>query len=112
MSFAVSIIFCVIIGFTLMSSGSVNVVYAQEPLPGKIGTVSGLFFGLAFGAGGLGAAALGALADSTSIETVIKLCALLPLIGSLAIFLPSDRKLSEWAEEAERSQAASAGPDK
>lgn len=111
-SFAVSIIFCVIIGFTLMSSGSVNVVYAQELLPGKIGTVSGLFFGLAFGAGGLGAAALGALADSTSIETVIKLCALLPLIGLLAIFLPSDRKLSEWAEEAERSQAASAGSDK
>ncbi|WP_248926148.1 MFS transporter [Paenibacillus hamazuiensis] len=108
-NFTLSIVFCVIIGFTIMSSGSVNVVYAQELLPGNIGTVSGLFFGLAFGAGGLGAAALGALADSTSIEHVIKLCAYLPLIGLLAIFLPSDRKLKIWAEEAERSQAAKSG---
>lgn len=98
-----SIIFCVLIGFTIMSSGSVNIVYAQELLPGSIGTVSGLFFGLAFGAGGLGAAALGALADTTSIAYVIKLCAFLPLIGLLAIFLPSDRKLRQWAEEAEPS---------
>jgi FSR family fosmidomycin resistance protein-like MFS transporter len=90
-----------IIGFMMMSSGSVNVVYAQEMLPGNIGTVSGLFFGLSFGAGGLGAAALGALADQTSIEFVIQLCAIFPLIGLLAIFLPSDRKLAQWAAEAE-----------
>jgi FSR family fosmidomycin resistance protein-like MFS transporter len=105
-NFTTSIVFCIIIGFTIMSSGSVNVVYAQELLPGNIGTVSGLFFGLAFGAGGLGAAALGALADSTSIDYVIKLSALLPLIGLLAIFLPSDRKLNQWAAEAELAQAA------
>ncbi|WP_240413947.1 MFS transporter [Paenibacillus periandrae] len=100
-NFQISIVFCIIIGFTIMSSGSVNVVYAQELLPGNIGTVSGLFFGLAFGAGGLGAALLGMLADSTSIDYVIKLCAFLPLLGLLAIFLPSDRKLAEWAKEAE-----------
>ena len=83
-NFTVSIVFCIIIGFMMMSSGSVNVVYAQEMLPGNIGTVSGLFFGLSFGAGGLGAAALGALADQTSIEFVIQLCAIFPLIGLLA----------------------------
>ncbi|NHN28795.1 MFS transporter [Paenibacillus agricola] len=104
-NFQISILFCIIIGFTIMSSGSVNVVYAQELLPGHIGAVSGLFFGLAFGAGGLGAAALGMLADSTSIDYVIKLCCFLPLIGLLAIFLPSDRKLKEWAVEAELAQA-------
>ncbi|CAG7633824.1 MFS transporter [Paenibacillus allorhizosphaerae] len=106
MNFTTSVVFCVIIGFTIMSSGSVNIVYAQELLPGNIGTVSGLFFGLAFGAGGLGAAALGALADTTSIAYVIKLCAFLPLIGLLTIFLPSDRKLRQWAEEAEQNQIA------
>lgn len=99
-----SIIFSVIIGVTIMSSGSVNVVYAQELLPGNIGTVSGLFYGLAFGAGGLGAAALGALADFTSIVFVMKLVAFLPLIGLLAILLPSDRKLKEWASKAEALQ--------
>lgn len=107
--FGASIAFCVIIGFTIMSSGSVNVVYAQELLPGHIGAVSGLFFGLAFGAGGLGAAALGALADSAGIDTVIKLCALLPLIGLLAVFLPSDRKLAQWAAEAETARTADGG---
>ncbi|MEK3721705.1 MFS transporter [Paenibacillus sp. FSL H8-0034] len=105
-NFQISIVFCIIIGFTIMSSGSVNVVYAQELLPGNIGTVSGLFFGLAFGAGGLGAALLGMLADSTSIDYVIKLCAFLPLLGLLAIFLPSDRKLAEWAKEADDRQSA------
>lgn len=92
-NFTTSIIFCIIIGFTIMSSGSVTVVYAQELLPGNIGTVSGLFFGLSFGAGGLGAAALGALADNMSIEYVIKLCSWFPLIGLMTIFLPPDRKL-------------------
>jgi MFS transporter, FSR family, fosmidomycin resistance protein len=92
-NFTTSIIFCIIIGFTIMSSGSVTVVYAQELLPGNIGTVSGLFFGLSFGAGGLGAAALGALADSMSIEYVIRLCSWFPLIGLMTVFLPPDRKL-------------------
>jgi len=57
-------------------------------LPGKIGLVSGLFFGFAFGMGGLGSAVLGMLADKTSVEYVYKLCAFLPLIGILTAFLP------------------------
>ncbi len=56
---------------------------------GSVGTVSGLFFGLAFGMGGLGAAALGELADMTSIQTVYRICAFLPAIGLLAVFLPN-----------------------
>lgn len=90
-----------IIGVTIIASSSVVVVYAQELVPGKIGTVSGLFFGLSFGIGGLAAAALGALADWTSLGLVIHLCAFLPLLGLLTIFLPSDRKLREWADQAE-----------
>lgn len=80
--------FTVIIGLILASAFPAIVVYAQELMPGKVGTVSGLFFGFAFGMGGLGAAALGALADVTSIATVYKVCAFLPLIGLLAAFLP------------------------
>jgi FSR family fosmidomycin resistance protein-like MFS transporter len=58
-------------------------------VPGKVGTVSGLFFGFAFGMGGLGAALLGALADLTSIGTVYQFCAFLPVIGLLTVFLPN-----------------------
>jgi len=64
------------------------VVYAQELLPGRIGTVSGLMFGLAFGLGGLGAAGLGELADHTSIFLVFNLCSALPLLGMFAVLLP------------------------
>jgi FSR family fosmidomycin resistance protein-like MFS transporter len=64
----------------------------QELLPGRIGMVSGLFFGFAFGMGGLGAAVLGLLADHTSIELVYKICAFLPLLGFLTIFLPDNRQ--------------------
>jgi FSR family fosmidomycin resistance protein-like MFS transporter len=63
-------------------------VYAQDLVPGKVGAISGLFFGLAFGMGGIGAAVLGALADKTSIEFVYHVCAFLPAIGLLAVFLP------------------------
>jgi len=87
-------VLCACIGFILLSGFSVIVVYAQELLPGKVGTVSGLFFGLAFGLGGIGSAVLGTLADATSITFVIKLCAFLPLIGLLAAFLPTDKKLN------------------
>ncbi|OPH59434.1 Fosmidomycin resistance protein [Paenibacillus ferrarius] len=86
-------ILCACIGFILLSGFSVIIVYAQELLPGKVGTVSGLFFGVAFGLGGIGSAVLGMLADATSISFVIKLCAFLPLIGLLAAFLPTDKKL-------------------
>lgn len=63
----------------------------QELLPGRIGMVSGLFFGFAFGMGGLGAAVLGLIADHTSIYLVYKICAFLPLLGILTIFLPDNR---------------------
>lgn len=79
----------VFIGVILASAFSAILVYAQELLPGKIGTISGLFFGFAFGMGGLGSALLGAYADSTSIEHVYNVCAFLPLIGILTAFLPN-----------------------
>lgn len=84
-------ILTVFIGIIIASAFSAILVYAQELLPGKIGLVSGLFFGFAFGMGGLGSAVLGALADKTSIEYVFKLCAFLPLIGILTAFLPDLR---------------------
>ena len=82
----------VIIGLVLASAFSAILVYAQELVPGKVGTISGLFFGFAFGMGGIGAALLGQLADATNIETVYQLCAYLPLIGLLTAFLPTLRK--------------------
>ena len=78
----------VIIGLVLSSAFSAILVFAQELVPGKIGMISGLFFGLAFGMGGLGAAVLGVLADHTSIDFVYKVCAYLPALGLLAYFLP------------------------
>jgi len=77
-----------IIGLILASAFSAIIVYAQELVPGKVGTIAGLFFGLAFGIGGLGAAALGVLADVTSLMFVFKVCAWLPALGLLTAFLP------------------------
>ncbi|HLH49684.1 MAG TPA: MFS transporter [Roseiarcus sp.] len=85
---AATIALSVAIGLILSSAFSAIVVYAQELMPGQVGMVSGLFFGLAFGMAGLGAAALGKLADWTSIEFVYQACAFLPAIGLLAAFLP------------------------
>jgi len=85
----------VIIGLILSSAFSAIVVYAQELVPGKLGTVSGLFFGLAFGMGGLGSALLGNLADHTSITFVFKVCAFLPLIGIVTGFLPNIEQKAE-----------------
>jgi len=78
----------VIIGMMLASAFPAIVVYAQELVPGKVGTISGLFFGLAFGLAGLGAAVLGQLADYKSIEFVYQVCAFLPALGLLTVFLP------------------------
>jgi FSR family fosmidomycin resistance protein-like MFS transporter len=78
----------VVIGLILASAFSAIVVYAQELVPGRVGLISGVFFGFAFGMGGLGAAVLGALADRVGIETVYAMCAFLPMIGLLAAFLP------------------------
>lgn len=79
----------VVIGLILSSAFPAIVVFAQELFPGKVGTVSGLFFGFSFGMAGLGAALLGRLADATSIEQVYQLCAFLPLMGLFAAFLPN-----------------------
>ena len=76
------------IGLILASAFSAILVYAQDLIPGKVGMISGLFFGLAFGMGGLGAAVLGHVADATSIEFVYRVCAWLPAIGILAALLP------------------------
>ncbi len=78
----------VVIGLILASAFSAILLYAQDLLPGKVGLVAGLFFGLAFGLGGIGAAVLGLLADATSIGFVYALCAWLPAIGLLAVLLP------------------------
>ena len=79
----------VIIGFVIASAFSAILVYAQELVPGRVGMISGLFFGFAFGMGGIGAAVLGKLADVTSIAFVYKVCAYLPAIGLLTGFLPN-----------------------
>jgi len=79
----------VIIGFILASAFSAILVYAQELVPGKVGMISGLFFGFAFGIAGIGAAVLGQLADHTSIEFVYRLCAYLPALGLLTAWLPA-----------------------
>ena len=78
----------ILIGLILSSAFSAIVVFAQELLPGHIGAVAGLFFGLSFGLGGLGAAALGLLADRAGLDAVYQVCAFLPAIGLLAVFLP------------------------
>lgn len=79
----------VVIGLVLASAFSAILIYAQELVPGKVGMISGVFFGFAFGMGGLGAAALGSLADHTSIYFVYHVCSFLPLIGLLTAFLPN-----------------------
>jgi FSR family fosmidomycin resistance protein-like MFS transporter len=79
----------VVIGVVLASAFSAILVYAQELIPGKVGMVAGLFFGFAFGLGGIGAAVLGQLADATSIAYVYKVCSFLPLLGVLTVFLPN-----------------------
>jgi MFS transporter, FSR family, fosmidomycin resistance protein len=76
------------IGMIMASAFAAILIYAQELVPGRVGTVSGVFFGFAFGLGGLGAAVLGRLADLTSIGFVYDICSYLPLIGLLAAFLP------------------------
>jgi FSR family fosmidomycin resistance protein-like MFS transporter len=80
-----------LIGLIIASAFSAIVVFAQELMPDRIGMVSGLFFGLAFGFGGIGAAILGTLADHVGIESVFGLCAYVPLLGAVAFLLPEPR---------------------
>jgi FSR family fosmidomycin resistance protein-like MFS transporter len=84
-----TVVLSVIIGFIIASAFSAILVYAQELMPGKVGMIAGLFFGFAFGMGGLGSAVLGRLADLTSIGYVFQLCAFLPLIGIVTGLLPN-----------------------
>jgi FSR family fosmidomycin resistance protein-like MFS transporter len=79
----------VVIGLILASAFSAIIVYAQELMPGRVGMVAGMMFGFSFGLGGLGAAALGRLADAAGIEFVYHICSFLPLIGLLTAFLPN-----------------------
>lgn len=85
-----------IIGLILMTSFSVTVVYAQELVPGKIGTMSGLIVGLAFGMGAIGAVALGGLIDMFGLTETMIMSSLLPLLGLLTFLLPTDQKVKEW----------------
>jgi len=94
----------VVIGVILASAFAAILVYAQELVPGRIGMISGVFFGLAFGMGGIGAALLGKLADATNIEFVYRVCSFLPLIGLLTAFLP-DLKAIESHGQSEPVEA-------
>jgi MFS transporter, FSR family, fosmidomycin resistance protein len=91
-----------LIGLILSSAFSAIVVFAQELMPGKVGAVSGLFFGFAFGIGGIGAAVLGGLADQRGIEFVYHVCAYLPLLGMVAAFLPDIEHRTHPAAPARR----------
>lgn len=89
LSLAWTIAFAVIIGVIMASAFSAILVYATDLVPGRIGTIAGLFFGFMFGMAGVGSALLGWLADHTSIAYVFKICAFLPLIGIITVFLPN-----------------------
>jgi FSR family fosmidomycin resistance protein-like MFS transporter len=84
-----TVVLTVPIGLILASAFSAILVYAQELMPGRVGTISGLFFGFAFGVAGVGAAVLGQVADHVGITTVYRICAFLPAIGLLTAFLPN-----------------------
>jgi MFS family permease len=89
-------IYLILTGFILMTSFSVTVVYAQELVPGKIGTMSGLTVGLAFGMGAIGSVGLGSIADWIGLQSMIRWLGLLPLLGLIAFLLPTDKKVWEW----------------
>ena len=102
------------IGLILSSATSSIIVFAQELMPHRFGMISGVFFGVAFGIGGLGAAVLGKLADHTGIAFVYQVCAFLPALGLLAVFLPKmpqARALSYAFDEFARISVAFTAPD-
>jgi FSR family fosmidomycin resistance protein-like MFS transporter len=101
----------VIIGLVLSSAFSAIVVYAQELMPGRVGAVAGLFFGIAFGVGGVGAALLGQVADRWGIELVYRVCSFLPAIGVLTALLPDlERRATPGPTAPTRSSAVTAPP--
>ncbi|HSH26996.1 MAG TPA: MFS transporter, partial [Wenzhouxiangella sp.] len=87
-------ILSVVIGIILASAFPAIIVYAQDLMPHRIGAISGMFYGLSFGLGGIGAGVLGLLADHTSIVFVYQVCAFLPLLGAVAALLPDLRPAS------------------
>ncbi|HRQ89406.1 MAG TPA: MFS transporter, partial [Bacteroidia bacterium] len=87
-----TVVLSVVIGVILASAFSAILVYAQELVPGKVGMIAGLFFGLAFGIAGIASAVLGKLADQVGIVTVYQFCSFLPLIGLVACFLPKSER--------------------
>jgi FSR family fosmidomycin resistance protein-like MFS transporter len=97
----------VLVGLGLASAFPAILVYAQELVPGRVGMISGLFFGFAFGMGGIGAAILGRIADVTSILFVYKICAYLPAIGLLAGFLPKPPRPLSISTAVEQVQSRS-----
>ena len=104
-------ILSVMIGLILASAFSAILVYAQDLLPGKVGMISGLFFGFAFGMGGVGAALLGKLADLTDINFVYHVCSFLPLIGLLTGFLPNlEESRLHRPKDSSRTQTSSLDP--
>ncbi len=103
-----TLILSFIIGFVLSSAMPAMIVYAQELVPGRVGLISGLFFGLAFGMGGLGAAAIGVIADHYGIVVTYRLCSILPAIGLLAMFLPHIQVPRMAQDSAGRGRAAGA----
>ncbi|MCM3114138.1 MFS transporter [Neobacillus sp. MER 74] len=92
-------IFLIITGFILMTSFSVTVVYAQELVPGKIGTMSGLTVGLAFGMGAISSVGLGYIADWIGLQSMIRWLGVLPILGIIAFLLPTDKKILEWNKQ-------------
>ncbi|WP_299640795.1 MFS transporter [Devosia sp.] len=88
-----TVVLTIVIGLIFSSAFSAIVVFAQELMPGRVGMIAGIFFGFAFGAGGIAAAALGAVADVTSVEYVFWLCTFMPLAGLLTVFLPEMHKV-------------------
>ncbi len=100
---AATVVLSILIGLVIASAFSAILVYAQELVPNRVGMISGLFFGLAFGMGGLGAAVLGTLADHTSIDFVYKICAFLPALGLLTALLP-DTNGSDKGQEPEEAE--------
>jgi MFS transporter, FSR family, fosmidomycin resistance protein len=91
--FEATLVLTFVIGVMIASAFPAIVVFAQELVPGRVGMIAGIFFGFAFGMGGIAAAVLGVVADARGIEFVYTICAFLPLLGLLTIFLPNMREL-------------------
>jgi MFS transporter, FSR family, fosmidomycin resistance protein len=96
---ALAFVFLLITGFILMTSFSVTVVYAQELVPGKIGLMSGLTVGLAFGMGAIGSVGLGYIADAIGLKTMVMGIGVLPLLGLISFLLPADKAVNEWNQK-------------